>query len=160
VFALFVGKTLEGSPEQYGFVLAVGGVAAFVGAVTAARLECLGVGRLLGGSLFAIATGYGLIAVAPGLVLATVGLAIGSLATMVWNVWQMTARQRLIPPEIMGRAMSAFRILTWGAQPVGALLAGGLAGVFDLRVVVGVAAGVVLVTAMIFAADRKVPDDA
>ncbi len=151
VFALFVATTLHGSPEQYGLVLAVGGVAAFVGAVGAARLERAGVGRLLSGSLFAIALAYGLIAVAPGVVVAAAGLAVGSMATMVWNVWQLTTRQLEIPSAVMGRAMSAFRILTWAAQPVGALLAGILGGFFDLRVVIGVAAAAVLVAALALA---------
>lgn len=161
VFALFVAQTLHGSPEEYGLVLAIGGVAAFAGAMGAARLERAGAERLLAGSLFAIALAYGLIAIAPGLVVATAGLAVGSMATMVWNVWQMTARQLRIPPEVMGRAMSAFRILTWAAQPVGALLAGALAGFFDLRSVIAVAAAAVLVAALALTAcglGRTVPD--
>jgi hypothetical protein len=42
-------------------------------------------------------------------------------------------RQRLTPPEAMGRVGAASRGIVWGAAPVGALLAGSLASIAGLR---------------------------
>ena len=42
-------------------------------------------------------------------------------------------RQRVTPPEVMGRVGAASRGIVWGAAPIGALVAGALAGQYGLR---------------------------
>ena len=49
------------------------------------------------------------------------------------SVVAISLRQRLTPPELMGRVGGAWRGLAWGAAPLGALVAGGLAPSCDLR---------------------------
>jgi MFS family permease len=58
-----------------------------------------------------------------------VGFAVG-----VGAVVSIAMRQRLTPPEVMGRVGAASRGIVWGAAPVGALLAGSLAALAGLRV--------------------------
>jgi MFS family permease len=53
--------------------------------------------------------------------------AISGLFAVVWNVITVSLRQRIIPDQLLGRVNSAYRLLAWGSQPIGALL-GGLIG--------------------------------
>ncbi len=48
---------------------------------------------------------------------------------VVWNVITVSLRQRIVPDQLLGRLNSAYRLLAWGTQPIGAL-AGGLIGQF------------------------------
>ena len=57
-----------------------------------------------------------------------VGLAVGA-----GSVIAISLRQRLTPADLMGRVGGAWRGITWGAAPVGALAAGGLAAFGGLR---------------------------
>ena len=45
----------------------------------------------------------------------------------------ISLRQRLTPADLMGRVGGAWRGITWGAAPLGALAAGGLAAFGGLR---------------------------
>jgi MFS family permease len=42
----------------------------------------------------------------------------------VWSVVTVSIRQRMVPAELLGRVNSAYRLVTWGAMPAGALLGG------------------------------------
>jgi MFS family permease len=63
-----------------------------------------------------------------GLAFALTGFAVGT-----GTVVSITLRQRLAPPELMGRIGAAWRGIVWGAAPVGSLVAGGLAVLGGLR---------------------------
>jgi hypothetical protein len=63
--------------------------------------------------------------------------------------------QRLVPPEFMGRVASAGTMVTFGAQPVGALLGGliavsplGLAGPWIVAALIRFAAAALSLTAL------------
>lgn len=43
---------------------------------------------------------------------------------ITWNVVSVSTRQRLIPPGLLGRVNSLYRLLAWGMLPLGALLSG------------------------------------
>jgi hypothetical protein len=58
-----------------------------------------------------------------------VGVAVGT-----GSVVAVSLRQRLTPPDLMGRVGGAWRGIVWGAAPVGALVAGALAALGGLRV--------------------------
>lgn len=57
---------------------------------------------------------------------------ISSFCTAVWGVATTVLRQRAVPTELLGRVSSAQTLITWGVQPVGALLGGVVAGAFGL----------------------------
>ena len=57
----------------------------------------------------------------------------GRLAIGAGSVVAISLRQRLTPPDLMGRVGGAWRGLVWGAAPLGALVAGGLAAIVGLR---------------------------
>jgi hypothetical protein len=45
----------------------------------------------------------------------------------MWNVVSMSLRQAMIPAELLGRVLSANRVVMWGGIPLGALAGGALA---------------------------------
>ena len=45
----------------------------------------------------------------------------------IYNITQVSLRQRLIPAELMGRANATIRTVVWGTMPLG-LIAGGALG--------------------------------
>lgn len=49
------------------------------------------------------------------------------LVVVVYNVTQVSFRQSLCPPALLGRMNATMRFLVWGAMPVGGVL-GGLLG--------------------------------
>lgn len=61
----------------------------------------------------------------------------------LWNVLASARRQRLTPEGLLGRVSNASRAVTWGAMPLGALVAGVLATATSMAVV-HVAAGVLV----------------
>ena len=51
---------------------------------------------------------------------------LGSFATLVYNVVQVTFRQRITPLGLLGRMNASIRFVVWGVMPIAALLAGWL----------------------------------
>jgi fucose permease len=51
----------------------------------------------------------------------------------VSNVLVVSLRQTVTPDAMLGRMNASYRFFTYGAIPLGALLAGGLAGLIGLR---------------------------
>ncbi|GAB3835687.1 MFS transporter [Dactylosporangium cerinum] len=45
----------------------------------------------------------------------------------MWNVLSMSLRQAMIPAELFGRVLGAYRVALWGGIPLGALIGGALA---------------------------------
>ncbi|HEX8868585.1 MAG TPA: MFS transporter [Lentzea sp.] len=57
---------------------------------------------------------------------------VSSFCTAVWGVATAALRQRAVPANLLGRVSSAQTLITWGVQPVGALLGGLTADSFGL----------------------------
>jgi MFS family permease len=94
---------------------------------------------------------------------ATVGLAFGvhpvlaisanfvlGFGTGLWIAVNSTLRQQFTPDRLLGRMNAAFRMISWGVVPFGALFGGVLARLFDVRAPF-IAAAVATMTAAIFA---------
>jgi hypothetical protein len=66
---------------------------------------------------------------APGwrVALFPLGVAVTSFGQVLYNIAQISFRQALCPPELLGRMNASIRFLVFGALPLGGLL-GGLAG--------------------------------
>jgi hypothetical protein len=62
-----------------------------------------------------------------------VGVAGVAACVAVLSVVTRTHRQLASPPELLSRVMASVRFVSWGAVPIGALLAGGAAQVWDPR---------------------------
>ena len=59
---------------------------------------------------------------------------------VLYNVAQLSYRQAICPPELLGRMNAAVRWIVWGTLPVGSLLGGTLGTVIGIRPALWVAA--------------------
>jgi MFS family permease len=130
LLVLFALRELDLSETDLGFVLSAGAVGGLLGAVTAARFaRWVGEGRAIPLSVlvalpFAALTPLAALgAPVPLLVLSQFGF---SWVVVVYNVTQVSFRQRLCPPQLLGRMNASVRFLVFGTMPVGGLLGGAL----------------------------------
>ncbi|CAI9404797.1 MFS transporter [Aestuariimicrobium sp. T2.26MG-19.2B] len=131
LFVLYVIKTLGFSETTLGLVMSVGAIGGLLGAVSSARFSRLvGEGRAiplsaLMGAVFIAA--IPLASVLPAVPTLMVGQFFTSWAVVVYNITQVSFRQRLCPKPLLGRMNASIRFLVWGPMPIGAFL-GGLVG--------------------------------
>jgi MFS family permease len=131
LLVLFVLRTLGLSESTLGFVFSVGAIGGIVGAATAARFaRAVGEGRSIplsslvcafAGVLIPLATTVG----APA-VLLIAGWFVTSWGVVAYNVTQVSFRQRLCPPQLLGRMNASVRFIVFGTMPVGGLIGGAL----------------------------------
>ncbi len=118
----------------FGLLLASAAVGGVVGAQLApAVIVRLGRRRSVLWSVAALAGGVGVMGVASTLTLAAVGFVLFGFAGEVWNVVSMTYRQSVTPDELMGRVMAGFRVIAYGAFPIGAACGGVIASLTTIR---------------------------
>jgi MFS family permease len=119
----------------YGLFLAAGAAGSLIGSLAANRLvRRFDSGRTLIAAGFVSGIGYLIMAAAQGWQLAAPAFALGGFAVGVFAVVSVALRQRLTPPEVMGRVGAASRGIVCGTAAVGALVAGGVAALAGLRV--------------------------
>jgi MFS family permease len=125
---VFLVRTLGAAPGLVGVLMATEGVGSLVGAALTPRIaRRLGSARalLLAGTVAAVLAllmplargGWGLLVFAAG----NAGFAAG---VVVLSVLTRTHRQTVTPPELLSRVMATVRFVSWGAIPLGALVAG------------------------------------
>jgi predicted MFS family arabinose efflux permease len=154
LYALYAIRVLGLSPATLGFLVAAGGIGALAGALLAARLpRRLGLGATLTGTLLVSAVINLLIPAAGGPPLLAASLLIisqiiGDAAMMVYEVNEISLRQMLVPQHLLGRANASIGFLSQGIAPIGALVAGALAGLTDARLTLWVAVLGILFTAV------------
>jgi MFS family permease len=148
IFVLYATQTLGFAPSLLGAVVAAGGAASLAGAALAGALtRRLGPGSAIiwGQLVFAAGTGFAPLASAlpAGAVpLLAAGQALSGAAITVVATNQMSLRQAVTPDRLLGRMNGGRRVLVFGAQPIGALLAGALGQTVGLPATLVVAAGV------------------
>jgi MFS family permease len=128
LLVLYALRTLHLSQSTLGLVLSAGAVGGLLGAVVASPFARLvGEGRAIPLSVllllpFAACAPLAVLG-APALLLAasTFGFSWGSV---VYNVTQVSFRQRLCPPSLLGRMNASVRFLVFGTMPLGGLLGG------------------------------------
>ena len=131
VYLLYLYRVLHLSPVVAGGLLAVSNLG-FAGAFFAPRIaRRFGAGRTLIVTMTIAALSQFLLPlaliVAPLPVLFLAELAI-TACVPVYNVTQISLRQRSIPGELLGRANATLKTIVSGVFPAGALIGGALAG--------------------------------
>ncbi|MFK8912772.1 MFS transporter, partial [Streptomyces sp. YS-3] len=125
-------------PGALGLVLSASAIGGLLGAVCSGRLAARwGQARLILWSvllsgpfaLFWPLSGHGTL----GAALFATGSAGISFGAVVYNIAQVSFRQGLCPPHLLGRMNATLRFLMWGTLPLGALLGGTLAEAFGPR---------------------------
>jgi MFS family permease len=149
VYVLFAKQILHVGALGFGLILSAGAVGGLLGTLIANRITPrLGRGRSLIVSL-AVA---GLASAAIGLtssaiVAAALGSVIGVMIA-VTNVAGRSLRHILTPNRLLGRVVSASRVIGYGTIPFGAALGGWLASSFGLRVPFFVGGGITFLAAL------------
>lgn len=120
-----------------GLLTACAGIGGILGALTARRLaRSLGTARALW--LSALGTGlFGLLipltAVGPRAACYAIGSAVVAAGIIIYSTIAGSFRQTYCPPSMLGRVTASMSFLVYGAIPLGALLAGALAGALTVR---------------------------
>jgi MFS family permease len=136
----------------YGVFLAAGAVGNLIGSVVTERfVGRFGSASTLIGSAVVSGVAYLVMAAAHGWQLAAPAYLVLGIAVGLGSVVAISLRQRLTPPELMGRVGGAWRGLVWGAAPVGALLAGSLAALGGLRLPIVLAGVLQIAVAVVLA---------
>jgi MFS family permease len=131
VIFILLARQLDLSPGVIGLLTSLSAIGGLIGSVVASRFaKAVGQGPAIWLSALACAPGA---FVAPFLHRDwTLGLyAVGTLfmwaAVVVYNITQVSFRQGLCPPRLLGRMNATMRFLVWGTMPLGAF-AGGILG--------------------------------
>ncbi|MFB4309630.1 MFS transporter [Actinomadura sp. GTD37] len=114
----------------YGLVLVCGGIGGVTGTVSAPLLiRLLGPGSTIFMVVTAGVNAFWILPAAGGsraavVALCAAGLFIGSASAGVGSVVSATLRHLVSPPDLHARVNAAYRLITFGAVPVGALIGG------------------------------------
>jgi MFS family permease len=144
---VFADQILHGGPRGLGLLMSSAGVGAVLGALHfAARTEFTGLARWIAAT--ATTCGIGLIIFSQSRVfwLSMVVLFVVGFSATVQMAATNTIIQSRVPDELRGRIMAVYATMFMGVQPIGSLLAGGVAkrigapytlGLFGLLVLAG-----------------------
>lgn len=148
LLVLYAIETLHLTPEVVGLVLSAGGAAALLGAVAATPLTGrIGPGPALILAQLMMAVGTVVLAMASALPpaaapIAAAGQALFSASMTLLAINQQSLRQAVTPDRLQGRVNASRRVLVFGVQPVGALVAGALGSQIGTTATLFASAGV------------------
>lgn len=129
---LFLLRELGLSPEAMGVIFSLGAIGGLAGAIATPHVvRRIGEARAIPASAIAfsaIACLLPLAATVPSIAfgLLVVQGFVSSFTVLVYNITQVTFRQRITPRRLLGRMNASVRFCVWGVMPIGALLAGAL----------------------------------
>jgi len=131
-FLLFGVRSAHLKAAEVGALIGVASVGALIGSLASGRLSpFLHAGATLTAGLPTASAAFLLgpllsrtlpVQVAFGAAFLINGLALGA-----YNVYAMSLRQAIPPPESLGSVIASYRMVSWGLIPVGALVGGALA---------------------------------
>jgi MFS family permease len=133
LFALFALRTLHIGAFGLGIVFSAGSVGGLLGATLTPRIaKWVGEGRVIVVSAFLTGIAYVMVPLSSffhgpsAVVVLSVGEFLFLFGVLVYNITQVTLRQRLCPPRLLGRMNASIRCLVWGVMPIAALVSGAL----------------------------------
>lgn len=169
-FIFFDPSELGYSPAIFGLLGSAAAIGSLFGAVATTRLiKWIGEGTLI--SLSAVLMGFSMLLMPLAISLHnefTIPLmlameVINGVLVLTYNITQVSARQRLCPPELLGRMNASIRFFVWGVMPIGALVGGAIAELTTpLTAVVVGASGALFASAFVLFSPltrmKKLPD--
>jgi MFS family permease len=148
VFVLLAQEKLGLDEASFGLLLACGAVGGTLGGLSAERLSTrFGSGGVIFISNILPAAAFAIMAITTNPILAGVMMAAFSGASMIGNVVVTVLRQAAIPPDLLGRVTSAYRMVALGALPLGAAVGGLVARNYGLTAPYWMSAVLMFVTA-------------
>jgi MFS family permease len=152
VFLLYAIDELGFKPGVLGVVWAIGGLSSFIGAMYAGRAAArLGQGRVMTLGLAGMGAAMLLFPAAQDASLFALALItaqqLGDGLYVMWEVNQVSLRQSIAEPAVLGRVNAGFRVAGQGAMLAGALAGGLLGELIGLRPTLVLASSGLLVAA-------------
>jgi MFS family permease len=146
VMPIYALRVLGLGPALFGVVLASGSVGSLLGCIAAGRLgDRYGVARALVAGM-ALTCGSHLAlpfaphATVPAALTLAAAYGVYGFGLAIFNVHSLTVRVCATPPEVLGRVVASYRLVTWGGMPVGALCGGLVAGALGARATLAIVA--------------------
>lgn len=141
---IFLVRVLHVPPAYTGLVVALSAVGGIAGGILSGRLaRWFGSARIIWVSILGFGAGGILVPFATpgwGVALFVLGWGSFSFSGVVYNVAQVSYRQAVCPPELLGRMNAAVRWIVWGTIPLGGLLGGALGSMLGVRPALAVGA--------------------
>jgi Transmembrane secretion effector len=139
IFVVYAVRSLRLSPLELGIVIGASAAGGLFGALFATRVRrALGFGRAVAVTTIGVSAAPLVLLIPRGAspldiaVLVIAQLGYGSSISM-FNVNAITLRQLLTPTRLLARMNATYRMLIWGAPPVGAIAGGMLGSAVGLR---------------------------
>ncbi len=144
LLVLFALRELGLSEAQLGLAMGLGAGGGLLGALaTPALTRWVGEGRIIPLSALALIPAGVFMPLAGTVIPPMVAVVASSLfltfGVVVYNVAQVSFRQRLCPRPLLGRMNASIRFCVWGVMPIGALTAGLLGEAYGARAVFWIA---------------------
>ena len=140
MFALempFLIRELHVKPAVVGLLLSIGAIGGMVGGLLAGPLaKRIGSARIIWFSTLVFSIPMFLIPLARpgwGALLYAAGFFAFLVMAVIYNVAQVSYRQAITPPELLGRMNASVRFIVWGTMPLGAALGGVLGSAIGIR---------------------------
>jgi Transmembrane secretion effector len=145
IFTVYAVRTLGLTPLKLGIALGALQAGALLGALGAAMVKrAIGLGRTLAFSILAVSASPLLLLLPHSASLAAVAVFAASwlghgFGIAIWNVNTITLRQAVTPTRVLARMNATYRMLLFGALPLGAMAGGLLGSVLGLHTALVVA---------------------
>lgn len=129
---IFLLRELGFTPTSMGLIFSLGAVGGLLGAIATPRIVArIGEARAipvsaLGFSVIGVLLPVAALVPAVAFPLLVAQSFVMSFTVLMYNITQVTFRQRITPPRLLGRMNASVRFVVWGVMPISALLAGGL----------------------------------
>jgi MFS family permease len=165
-------RDLHISTALFGLMFSIASVGGLLGGLAAPKLaKVLGEGPLITISAIISSASMLLIPFAATLPIGvlpyvlTAAEFISSFTVLTYNITQVSARQRICPPQLLGRMNASIRAFIWGVMPLGSLIGGFLGSRFGIMPTLWFAASGALVSgfAMLLSptrSDNRLPEAA
>jgi MFS family permease len=144
LLVLYALDQLHLDAGHLGLIFGIGSVGGLLGALSTARVAArVGEGRVIALSAVAWVPAQVLVPLAgiviPPLVALPVSMLVVSFVVVLYNITQVSFRQRLCPRPLLGRMNASIRFIVWGCMPIGSFVGGILASVTSVRTVLWIA---------------------
>ncbi|PLS17360.1 hypothetical protein CVD28_12400 [Bacillus sp. M6-12] len=139
VFLLHCANELHLSAGMIGLIFSMGGIGSIIGSLLAEKVsKRTGIGPA---TIWSMILACGVLVLVPiaeefpdnmiGFIFT--GFFLNGIGLSLSNITATSIRQSVIPEYMLARALSASRLITWGATPIGALTGGLLGEMIGLR---------------------------
>ncbi len=148
---IFADRILHGGPRGLGILMGASGLGALSGAVAlATRKGIQGLGRWVAFASAGFGAGLIMFSMSRSFWLSAALLVPTGFSMMVQMASSNTLIQSMVPDELRGRVMAVYSMMFMGMAPLGALLAGTLAGRLGAPLTVAVGGAACIVGASLF----------